>query len=129
MPDLHRSRDAYRYTKELSVYIADNYQRQGLATVLYKAIIEIIKLQGITNTLIGISLPNERSVAFHENFGFQNELESTTTLELSLENSCDVGWWELPISDQPTSEILPYNSFAKENMEILRKYTEYLNTR
>src|SRR5687767_1182274 len=67
----HRERKGYQWCVEPSVYIAEKYYRYGIAKALYTALFEILKLQGFINAYAVITLPNDKSVAFHEKFGFR----------------------------------------------------------
>ena len=93
----HRVRTAYRWSREVSVYVKESYQRQGLARALYAAILEIIMFQGYTNALAGITLPNPGSVAFHESFGF-NSVGVYHSVGFKFGEWHDVGWWELNLN-------------------------------
>ncbi len=92
----HRSRAAYQWSRELSVYVHPDYRKKGIATGLYTALIEVLKIQGFTNALIGITLPNEASVRFHENMGFQ-PVGVYHRVGIKLGQFYDVGWWELAL--------------------------------
>ena len=94
----HRQRRAYDCTKELSVYVHQDFKNNGIATGLYTALIDILKLQGITNVLAGITLPNPESVGFHERFGFKL-VGIYHKVGYKLGRYHDAGWWELPIGD------------------------------
>ncbi len=63
-------RSAYDWSAELSVYIREDYQRCNIASALYFALIEILKMQGFCTAFAKITIPNEKSVAFHTAFGF-----------------------------------------------------------
>lgn len=65
-----RSRDAYRWNVELSIYLDENYHRRGIATALYTALFQILKMQGFVNLYAVITVPNEPSIALHRHFGF-----------------------------------------------------------
>ena len=67
----HRSRTAYQWSVELSVYVGEDFRRKGIARVLYTSLVALLRLQGFYNAYIGIALPNPASVAFHERFGFK----------------------------------------------------------
>ena len=67
----HRSRAAYQWTRELSVYIHPDFRKKSIAQALYTATIEILKMQGYCNILAGITMPNEASLRFHQQFGFK----------------------------------------------------------
>ncbi len=66
-----KSRCAYRYSAEVSVYLDHGLSRKGLGSALYEELIlqlQSLKLHGIIG---GIALPNEACVALHKKFGFE----------------------------------------------------------
>jgi phosphinothricin acetyltransferase len=65
-----RSREAYRWNAELSIYLNENYHRRGIATALYTALLQILRSLGFVNLYAVISQPNEASIALHRHFGF-----------------------------------------------------------
>ena len=69
-----KPRSAYRYTVESSIYLKPNNFRNGIGTALYIKLLESLKKEGFRRVLAGISLPNDSSVLFHENFGFKKEI-------------------------------------------------------
>jgi phosphinothricin acetyltransferase len=66
-----KSRSAYRYTLETSVYIASDHQKKGIGKKIYSILVEELKTLCFKTLLAGISLPNKGSVLFHENLGFR----------------------------------------------------------
>lgn len=66
-----KSRSAYRYTLETSVYIASDHQKKRIGKKIYSILVEELKTLGFKTLLAGISLPNRGSVLFHENLGFR----------------------------------------------------------
>ncbi|MCL2136601.1 MAG: N-acetyltransferase family protein [Coriobacteriia bacterium] len=66
-----RSNDGYRWNVELSVYMDGGFQRRGMATALYTALFQILKIQGFVNLYAVIAVPNDASVALHKHFGFR----------------------------------------------------------
>jgi len=103
----HRERTAYQWSVESSVYIHDEFQRKGIAQALYSALFEILKKQGFNNVYAVINLPNDKSVAFHENCGFKY----FTTYEqvgYKLGKWKNVGWWRLVVNefgDEPAAPV------------------------
>ena len=95
---MHRSRPAYGWTREMSVYVSQQFQRKGIAHALYAAIVSILRLQGIQNVLAGIVQPNPASEAFHSQFGFK-PVGVYHRIGFKLGAFQDVGWWELFIGD------------------------------
>lgn len=67
----HRSRSAYQWSAEVSVYVGAASRRQGVAHRLYRALFEVLRLQGFANAYAGITLPNAPSEAFHAACGFE----------------------------------------------------------
>ena len=69
---LYRTRPAYRFTVEDSVYIAPNRQRGGVGRALLSALIEACTQQGFRQMIavIGDSPQQPGSVALHKALGF-----------------------------------------------------------
>lgn len=66
----HRTRAAYQWSVETSIYVAHAYHRQGVAGALYAALFELLRIQGYYNIFVGITSPNETSMKFHKAMGF-----------------------------------------------------------
>ena len=66
-----RTRAAYRYAVETSVYLAADACGRGLGRTLYGRLLDLLARQGFTQAIGAISLPNEASVRLHEALGFQ----------------------------------------------------------
>jgi L-amino acid N-acyltransferase YncA len=66
----HRTRPAYRWAAEVSVYVDRACQRQGVGRSLYEELLVQLRLQRLHVALAGISLPNPGSIALHEAVGF-----------------------------------------------------------
>jgi len=67
----HKERDAYRYDVDVSVYILSEYHGSGVGQKLYTCLLEILKELGYYNAYAIITIPNEKSIKFHEKFGFK----------------------------------------------------------
>ena len=91
-----KSRSAYRYTVESSIYLKPNNFRNGIGTALYTKLLESLKKEGFRRVLAGISLPNESSVLFHENFGFK-KVGQLEAVGYKFKKWIDIGYWELKI--------------------------------
>lgn len=68
----HRNRPAYTWSVEVSVYVDPRFHRRGIARRLYSELFERLREQGFYNAFAGVTLPNEKSVAFHRSFGFES---------------------------------------------------------
>jgi L-amino acid N-acyltransferase YncA len=69
-----RPRAAYRITVEDSVYVAEGFQRRGVARLFLKRLIDVCSSDGYREMVAVISDPsvNAASVALHHSIGFQD---------------------------------------------------------
>ncbi len=67
----HRERAAYRYSVDVSVYVAENARKAGIASALYATLFEQLSERGFHRAFAGIALPNDASIALHRRFGFE----------------------------------------------------------
>ena len=65
-----KNRAAYNWAVETSVYVDINYRNKGIGKALYQVLENISKKQNILNLNACIAIPNDGSVAFHENMGY-----------------------------------------------------------
>ncbi len=66
-----RTKAAYRFTGENSVYIRGDRLKQGVGTLLAQRLVEVSRANGFHSIIAGISLPNPGSVRLHESLGFE----------------------------------------------------------
>ena len=67
----YRSKEAYRSTVGLSIYIGPDFRRQGVATALMEAILREARQDPETHTVVSVITDgNEASRKLHEKFGF-----------------------------------------------------------
>lgn len=64
-------RNAYRWTVETSIYVAENARGKQVGKRLYGALLPLLSAQGIQNACAVITIPNEPSMGFHQSMGFQ----------------------------------------------------------
>jgi phosphinothricin acetyltransferase len=67
----HRSRAAYRWAADVTVYIAPKHHRAGAGRLLYTELFQRLRRQGFYVACAGITLPNEASVGLHKAMGFE----------------------------------------------------------
>lgn len=68
----HRSRPAYRWACDVSVYLAPPAQRRGLGRSLYGALFARLVERGFVTALAGVALPNDASLGLHRTLGFED---------------------------------------------------------
>jgi L-amino acid N-acyltransferase YncA len=95
----HRERAAYRFSVEVSVFIADGFRRRGVGRMLYLELFDVLRRQGYFNAFAGIALPNDASVALHESLGFKPVGVYPKT-GYKFNRWHDVGWWSLRLRDE-----------------------------
>lgn len=66
-----RTKEAYRWDVELTIYLAPGIEGQGIGSELMAELLRILEKQGYVNAYSCITLPGERSVALHRKFGFR----------------------------------------------------------
>lgn len=89
-----RTRSAYRFTVETTIYLDQNFKKKGYGKQLYAALLERLKTLGIHTAIAGISLPNEESVGLHESLGFRKTAHFHE-VGFKFGSWVDVGFWEL----------------------------------
>jgi len=65
-----RSRAAYRWSVETTVYVATAAHRRGVGRALYSALFRLLDMLGYRRAYAGITLPNDASVGLHHALGF-----------------------------------------------------------
>ena len=67
----YRSRAAYRWACEVSVYVEPGRRRTGAGRVLYEALFARLVDRGYLTALAGMTLPNAASEGLHRRLGFE----------------------------------------------------------
>jgi L-amino acid N-acyltransferase len=67
----YREKSGFRYTVENSVYVAEGYQRRGIARALMVELIALARAAGIHVMIGAIEAGNTASIALHEQLGFE----------------------------------------------------------
>ena len=96
----HRTRPAYRWSCDLSVYLDAGATGRGIGTALYTRLVPLVRELGQVSAYAAIALPNDASVRLHEAQGF-------TLLgvfrDVGFKGGAwrDVAWLHLPLVDPP----------------------------
>ncbi|MCL4110114.1 UNVERIFIED_CONTAM: hypothetical protein GTU68_024959 [Idotea baltica] len=94
-----RSREAYQFTVETTVYVADDFQRQGIGSLLMDSLLARLRGLGYHAAIAGVTLPNDGSVTLHERLGF-TKVGTFSEVGRKFEQWHDVGFWCLNFSDK-----------------------------
>ena len=87
-------RSAYRFTLEISAYLAPEATARGLGTKLYETLIPKLKTNAYHRIIGVIALPNAASVALHEKFGME-QIAHLSEAGFKFGDWIDVGYWQL----------------------------------
>ncbi len=68
---IYKDRAAYDWSVEISIYLDNKLQHQGVGSRLYQTLEHYLKEQRVTNIYSCISYPNDASIHFHEKWGFE----------------------------------------------------------
>jgi len=101
----HRTRAAYRWSCDVSVYLSVGRRRTGAGRALYTALLERLAERGFRMAIAGVALPNEPSLGLHKAMGFE---PVGTYRRIGWKNGMwhDVTWLQYPLvtTDDPPAE-------------------------
>jgi L-amino acid N-acyltransferase YncA len=96
---LHSERTAYRWSADVTVYVAAGRRRAGVGRALYTALFRILVLQGYYKAFAGVTLPNPGSVGLHTALGFQ-PVGVYRGVGYKLGAWHDVAWYQLALQPE-----------------------------
>lgn len=105
--DRFRTRAAYQWSAEVTVYVSPSRQRRGVARALYSSLLAALRLLGYRNAFAGIAQPNPASVALHEALGFR-PAGVFRAAGFKLGRWHDVGWWQLELAPLGRPDAPPH---------------------
>ena len=88
-----KARSAYRFSAEITVYVAPGNARRGIGSGLYARLFPILQARGVHAVIAGIALPNEASVALHEKFDMR-KVAHFPEVGFKFDRWIDVGYWQ-----------------------------------
>jgi phosphinothricin acetyltransferase len=104
-----RERAAYDWIAETSIYVRNDAHRRGIARKLYGVLLDVMRLQGITQAVGVITLPGTVSVAMHEAMGF-TPAGVWRQCGYKLGQWWDVGVWQKQLQPaiSPPAPVTPF---------------------
>jgi phosphinothricin acetyltransferase len=102
----HSDRAAYRWSVDVSLYIAEVWRGQNVGTALYLALFAELRVLGFVSAYAGITMPNVASVAVHEKLGF-GHIGRFPNAGFKHGSWHDVGWWHLALQPPPDNPEEP----------------------
>ena len=93
-----RSRPAYSWTCEVSVYLRPDRRGTGGGRLLYDALLDRLRDRGFRTAVAGMTMPNDASTALHAALGF---VPVGTYRRVGWKHGGwhDVAWVQLPLVD------------------------------
>jgi L-amino acid N-acyltransferase YncA len=88
-----KTRVAYRFSVESSVYLSTSAAGRGWGTRLYAALFDELKERGVHAVIGGVALPNPASVALHEKLGM-HKVAHFEEVGFKFGKWIDVGYWQ-----------------------------------
>lgn len=110
-----KSRAAYQWAVETSIYVDVDYKGNGIGKALYDKLEEITKQQNIINLYACITAGNPQSIAFHKHFGYQ-QTAYFTNCGYKFNQWHDVLWMEKMLGEHPFAPLLviPFAKLRKQ---------------
>ena len=111
----HRERSAYRWSVDVTIYMAEAARRRGIGTRLYKVLTGLLRRQGFHSAFGGVALPNEASLGVHRAVGFRS-LGTYEQVGYKLGGWRDVHWLRLGLSDarEAPAEPIPFDALRRD---------------
>ncbi len=108
-----KSRAAYQWAVETSIYLSESFHGGGVAKALYEKMEEILTRQNICTLIACITYPNNKSVRFHEKFGYET-VAHFHKCGFKLGQWRDVIWMEKTLQEHPANPevIIPFGDIA-----------------
>lgn len=113
-----KSRAAYEWTVETSIYVNEAYRGQGIGHQLYTALEALLIRQNIVTANACIAYPNEESIKFHESCGYQ-KVAHFTKCGYKLGKWVDMIWMEkrLRVPPKHPQNIIPIQQLQTLTLE------------
>lgn len=93
-----KSRMAYRWSCEVSVYLERGLRRSGGGRALYEALFARLAQRGFRTAVAGMTLPNEASAGLHRALGFE-PVGTYRRIGWKHDSWHDVAWVQRPLAD------------------------------
>jgi phosphinothricin acetyltransferase len=88
-----KSRCAYRFSVESTIYLKHGKEGKGIGTQLYAELLNALPPLKAHSVIAGIALPNDSCIALHHKYGFE-KIGHFKEVGYKFEKWIDVGYWE-----------------------------------
>ncbi|MGI9250169.1 MAG: GNAT family N-acetyltransferase [Pseudohongiellaceae bacterium] len=93
---LWKPRSAYRFSREVSIYLKPGATGQSYGRQLYTRLMDLMRETPIHLLIAGIALPNPASIKLHESLGFTS-VGTFKEMGFKFGERLDVGYWQLEL--------------------------------
>jgi len=93
-----KSRGAYRYSAEVSVYLRHGISGKGYGSALYEELFKRLDKTSIHSIIGGVALPNDGCEALHRKFGF-TKVAHFKQVGYKFEKWIDVVYWQKIVAE------------------------------
>lgn len=109
-----KTRAAYAWSVETSIYVKMGIHKQGIGTALYEALEKQLARQNVCNLCACIAYPNPPSIAFHERFGYKTVAHFTRS-GYKQNAWYDMIWMEKELCPHtiPPTPFIPFSQLDK----------------
>ena len=113
-----KSRAAYDWAVETSIYIRMDIRGRGVGGRLYRALEEELGRMNVLNLNACIAYPNPESVGFHEKFGYRL-VGQFNQCGYKLDRWHDMVWMEkfLGAHDVPPKAVVPFSQLSQASQD------------
>ncbi|MEQ9764026.1 GNAT family N-acetyltransferase [Streptococcus jiangjianxini] len=94
----YKDRAAYDWSCEVSIYVAEKARGKQIGTKLYDALENELEKMGMKNVLACITYPNEASIGFHQDRGYE-KVGHFTKMGYKFERWHDIVWMQKRLED------------------------------
>lgn len=91
-----KTRAAYRFATEVTVYVRHGLERKGVGSALYSQLLSALRSSGMHTVIGGVALPNEASIRLHERLGFR-KVAHFKEVGFKFNRWIDVAYWQLEL--------------------------------
>ena len=128
----YRSRAAYQWDCELSIYIREDSLRAGIGKLLYEILLKLLAEMNYVHAYACITTPNDASIAFHKAMGF---VQNAYFEQCGFKNGrwYDITWMDYRLNDEVAACSLgappkPVKSIRELSEQwILELFSDYEN--
>jgi L-amino acid N-acyltransferase YncA len=112
-----RTRKAYAWSCETSIYIHPEHHRRGVGRALYARLLRLLELQGYRSAYGGATAPNPASEGLHLAMGFE-QVGYLPRVGFKDGKWHDVIWWRVDLGpqDAPAGRIRPVREVLAEEL-------------